>query len=233
MTPDDTQPGGVTLSKAETPVTPPPKRGFNPFRPIGNWPPGYILLWIVTLVSLAMNIMLLRGLLIARQVAIQSVHDSISVLEGFQHQVINYDIHIDQTLPVKTDIPIDMTVPIHIKDDFDINSSVTVSVPAGPLGTIPVHVPISTTIPIDKTLMVPIKQTLTIDTTIPVKFDVPITFSVQQTGLFAAIEETKARLLLLEQSLTQPLLPFLPGPAPSEPDTGSPPSLAPTPTAAP
>ena len=36
---------------------------------------------------------------------------------------------------------------------------------------------------------------------------VPITFAVEQTSLYAALEDTKARLILLEQSLSQPLLP--------------------------
>lgn len=219
-------PTAVGVQTLSGPQTTARKRGFNPFRPIGNWPPGYILLWIITLVSLTMNVMMLRGLLAARRVAIQSVRDSIEVLEGFQHQVINYDVRIDQSLPIKTDVPIDMTVPIHIKDEFPINTSVTVSVPAGPLGSIPVRVPVSMTVPIDKTINIDINQTLTIDTSIPVKFDVPIQFAVEETGLFGALEETKTRLVLLEQSLSQPLLPFLPGPDQTD-DSSEPPALAP------
>lgn len=216
---DETQVGTTT-----EPI--PQRRGFNPFRPIGPWPPGYILLWILTLASVVINVILLRQILLARQIALASVRESIEVLENLQTRVINYEVQIDETLPVKTDVPIDMTVPIRLQDDFEINTSVTASIPAGPLGSIPVRVPISTTVPIDKTFNIEINQVLTIDTTIPVKFNVPLSFSVQQLGLFATIEETKARLQLLEQSLSSPLLPFLPE-RDEVPDTESdPPPLA-------
>jgi hypothetical protein len=217
---DETQAAATTQSA-------PRKRGFNPFRPIGPWPPGYILLWILTMASVVINVILLRQILLARQIALASVRESIHVLENLQTQVINYEVQIDETLPIKTDVPINMTVPITIRDDFEINTSVTASIPAGPLGSIPVRVPVSTTVPIDKTFNIEIDQVLTIDTTIPVKFNVPLSFSVEQLGLFATIEETKARLQLLEQSLSSPLLPFLPGPDTSD-DAGDPPAIAPT-----
>lgn len=220
MAVDETQAGAITQSK-------PVKRVYNPFRPIGPWPPGYILLWILTLASVVINVMLLRQILLARQIALTSVRESIEVLENLQTQVINYEVQIDETLPVKTDVPIDLTVPIRLQDDFEINTSVTASIPAGPLGSIPVRIPISTTVPIDKTFNIDIDQVLTIDTTIPVKFNVPLTFSVEQLGLFATIEETKARLQLLEQSLSSPLLPFLPDPDPSDTES-DPPAIAPT-----
>lgn len=214
---DETQPTEITQSP------PPRKSGFNPFRPIGPWPPGYILLWLITLASVTINVILLRQTLLARSIALNSVRESITALERLQTTVINYEIQIDQTLPVKTDVPIDMTVPIRIQDDFEINTSVTASIPAGPLGTLPVRIPISTTVPIDKTFNIEIDQVLTIDTVIPVKFNVPLSFSIQEFGLVPVIEETIARLRLLEQSLNSPLIPFL-----GDTDATDTPALAPT-----
>jgi hypothetical protein len=185
------------------------RRGFNPFRPLGPWPPGYLLLWIVALVSLVINVVLLRQLLFARRVALESVRDSIAVVDSLQNQVINYNVVIDQNLPINADIPINETFDIHIQDEFPINTTVTVSVPAGPLGSIPVRVPISTTVPIDRTIPITIDQTFKLSTTVPVHFEVPLAFSAQQLGLFATLEETKAQLVLLEQSLSAPLFPFL------------------------
>lgn len=207
------------------------KRALDPFRPIGNWPPGYLLLWIVTLISVILNIVIIRQLLLARRVALQSVQDSIAVIDGLQHQVITYNVDIDQEIPLNLDVPIDMIVPIHIVDDFPIETNVIVSVPAGPLGTLPINVPISTTIPIDRTIDIPIQQTFTLDTSVPINFSVPIVVAIEETPLFATLEETKARLILLEQSLTEPLLP-IPGfnrPAPPSEDI----NLDPPPTAEP
>jgi hypothetical protein len=203
MDSDPTPVGTVTTSV-------PRRRGFNPFRPLGpSWPPGYLLLWIVALISLAINVVMLRQLLLARRIALESVQDSIAVIDSLQGQVINYNVVIDENLPINADIPINETVEIHIQDEFPINTTVTVSVPAGPLGSIPVRVPISTTVPIDRTIPIQINQTFSLSTMIPLHLDVPLAFSTQQLGLFATLEETKARLVLLEQSLSEPLIPFL------------------------
>jgi len=192
-----------------------------------NWPPGYLLLWILTVVSLIVNIVLIRSLLLARRIAVQSVHDSIEVLNGLQHQVINYNVVVDQNLPVKADIPIHTTVPVVIKDTLPINTTVTVTVPG--LG-IPVPIPISTTVPIDKQFNITIDKTFPLETEIPVHFEVPIVFAIEQSGLYATLEETKARLVILESSLNAPLLPFLPGL--NTPDL-SPPELPPSPSGGP
>lgn len=206
------------------------KRLLDPFRPLGNWPPGYLLLWIIALISIILNIVIVRQLLLARRIALQSVTDSIAVIDGLQHQVITYNVEINQAIPLNVEVPIDMVVPIHIVDDFPIETSVTVSVPT-PLGSLPVNVPISTTIPIDRTIDIPIQQTFTLDTTVPINFAVPIVVAIEETPLFATLEETKARLILLEQSLTEPLLP-IPGfnrPAPPSEEI----NLDPPPTAEP
>ncbi len=193
------------------------RRGVNPFRPLGNWPPGYILLWALTLISLVLNSLLLRQLLLARNIARQSVQDSIAVIEGLQTQVIEYNFIVDQALPLRTDIPIQTTLDIRLQEEFPINTTVTISVPT-PLGDLPVRVPISTVVPIDRTVHVNVDEVFPIDTSIPVYFEVPISVAIADTPLFATLEETKARLLLLEQSLNAPLLPFLDGePQPTEP----------------
>ena len=187
-------------------VPAPRRRGF---RLPGNWPPGYLLLWVVALISLVINVVMLRQLLLARRIALESVRESIQVVDNLQNQVVNYNVVIDQNLPINADIPINETVDIHIQDSFPINTSVTVSVPAGPFGSIPVRVPVSTTIDIDRTIPITIDQTFSLSTMVPIHFEVPLAFSTQQLGLFATLEETKARLVLLEQSLSEPLIPFL------------------------
>ncbi len=169
-------------------------------------PPGYLALWLITLTSVLLNVIILRQLLLARQVALQSVRDSIAVLEGLQGQIIEYTFSVDQAVPIAADIPIQETVPITIDDEFPINTSVTVSVPLGPLGSAPVTVPISTVVPIQKTFNITIDQTFSLETIVPVQFDVPIVVNVAETPLYAALEDTRARLLLLEQDLSRPLL---------------------------
>jgi hypothetical protein len=180
------------------------------------WPPGYALLWLVALASLLLNAVILRQLVLARQIARQSVQDSIAILEDLQNQVIDYDFVVSQELPVQADIPVQQTVPIQIDEDFPLDTTVTVSVPT-PLGTLPVQVPISTVVPIHRTVRVTIDDTFTIDTSVPLNLTVPVTVSVASTPLYATLEETKARLLALEASLNRPLLPFLGGSRAAQP----------------
>ena len=180
-----------------------PQRSSNPL------PPGYLALWGIALLSLLLNTILIRQLVLARQVALQALQDSIAVIGNLETKVIDYNVDIHQNMPINADIPINETVPIRINDDFPLETTVTVSVPAGPLGNIPVKVPVSTTIPIDKTIEIGIDQTFTLSTTIPVDLQVPIQLSVQNTGLAATLEETRARLILLEAELNRPLIPFL------------------------
>jgi hypothetical protein len=172
-------------------------------------PPGYLALWIIAVVSILLNSILIRQVVIARQVALQGLRDSIAIIGSLENQVIDYNVEIHENMPINVDIPINETVPIRINDDFPLETTVTVSVPAGPLGTIPVKVPISTTIPIDKTIEIGIDQTFTLTTTIPIDLSVPISLSIGNTGLAGTLEDTKARLLLLEAQLNRPLLPFL------------------------
>ncbi len=187
------------------PVQETPPRATTPL------PPGYLALWGIALISLLLNTILFRQLVLARQVALQALQDSIAMIGNLETQVIDYNVEIHQNMPINADIPINETVPIRINDDFPLETTVTVSVPAGPLGNIPVKVPISTTIPIDKTIEIGIDQTFTLSTTIPVDLEVPIQLSVQNTGLTGTLEETKIRLQLLEAELNRPLIPFLGG----------------------
>lgn len=196
----------------------PARRGFP-------WPPGYIVLWALTLISLVMNFLMLRQLLLARQIARQSVHDSIAVIESLQTQVITYNVVVDQNLPLASNIPIQTTLDIQLDEDFPIDTTVTVSVPT-PLGDFPVSIPIHTVVPVHRTVNVNVDDEFALDTVIPVYFEVPISIAVADTPLFATLEETKTRLVLLEESLNAPLLP---GFGSDEPVTPAAPTLTPTP----
>src|SRR5688500_845888 len=95
-------------------TTKPRSRWFS----MSNWPPGYLILWIVTLISLTMNVLVFRQILLARQIAQKSIADSIAVIESLQGQVIDYTVIVDQDMPIDADIPVQQTIPIHINENF-------------------------------------------------------------------------------------------------------------------
>lgn len=185
-----------------------------------SWPFGYLLLWVITVISLLMNAITLRQVVAARQVARQAIADAITVLDGFQEQSFSYTVVVDETLLIDTDLPIDERIPVSIDETMPINTTVTVNANAGPLGTIPISLPISTTVPVDLDFDVPIDQSFRITAAVPVYFEVPVALTVSQTPLHGTLDDVTARLELLMQRLDQPLVPLPFAQVESEPGPG-------------
>jgi hypothetical protein len=174
------------------------------------WPFGYLLLWLITILSLLMNAITLRQIVAARQAARQAIGDAIAVLEGFQGQSLSYTVVVDEILIIDTDVPLDETIPVSIDEVMPVDTVVTVTVDGGILGPIPLNIPLQTNVPVDLDFNVPVNQSFHIAAAVPVYFEVPVQLSVGETSLYGTLEEAKLRLLGLSERLDAPLLP-LPG----------------------
>lgn len=180
-----------------------------------RWTPDYIALWVIAVLSLLLNVVVLRQLALARTAARQAIADSITVIEQFEATTISTDVKIDDTVVIETDLPVNETLPVQIKDSFPIDTTVTVPVEAGLLGTLNLTVPIKTTIPVDIKPDVTINQTFHIKAPVPIKLNVPVQIAVGSTGLAPTLDMVKARLRALADRLDASLLP---GAAPSTPE---------------
>jgi hypothetical protein len=182
----------------------------TPERAARPWPFGYLLLWLIAILSLLMNAITLHQIVAARQAARQAIGDAVAVLEGFQRQSLSYTVVVDEILIIDTDVPLDETIPVSIDEIMPVDTIVTVTVDGGILGPIPLKIPIQTDVPVDLDFDVPVNQSFRIAAAVPVYFEVPVRLSVGETSLYGTLEEAKLRLLGLSERLDTPLLP-LPG----------------------
>lgn len=179
-----------------------------------RWTPDYIALWGVALLSLLLNVIILRQLVIARAAARQAVDDAIGIIDQLEGTTISTNVKIDNTIVIETDLPINQSFPVEIKDSFPIDTVLAVPVDAGLLGRLNLSIPIKTTIPVDVTPTVTIDRTFHVKAPVPLNLDVPVQVSVGSTGLAPALDALKARLRTIADQLDASLLPGLSSPTP-------------------
>ena len=164
-----------------------------------------IVLAVLTLLSLTLNVVVILGLLQARQIALDTVTDARAILTGVGDETFSYTFELDQEIPVAASVPFheDITVPVHTT--LPISTVVVIPINAGLLGTFDIDVPIYTVIPVDLEFTVPVSKTVVIATTVPLNVDVPIEIPISETPLVGYLEELDAALARIEAWLEQPV----------------------------
>lgn len=190
-------------------------------RPTRTMPPGYIVLWVITLLSLLFNVMVLRQLAIAKQVAQQAINDAIAAVGNLQNTTLTYTAVVDDTVPINADLALNESIPVPIDETLPVNASINVPVQIGPLGTYNVTLPISGSVPVRTTLNIKIDQPFHVSTTVPIHLEVPIQVAVKDTPLAETLGDVKTRLEALALQLDRPLVSLGQG-APVATPTGTP-----------
>ena len=179
-----------------------------------------VLLFVLVLLSLALNGYLVwqwwtvrsQALVLASQAdelrhsALHAVAQFREELQGIDEITLNYDVQIDESLPVdavvpfreRLDVPIETTVPISqaVEAAFDLE------VPQFGL-RIPVEVtvPVQLEVPIALSVPVEINRDVPVQTTVPISLEVPIVIDLADVGLARTIEVLDLGLADLEQAL--------------------------------
>ena len=168
-----------------------------------------ILLTLLTLLSLALNGVVLYGLWRARQIALDAqkvalatVGDARVIVTGIGDDTFAYTLEVEQEIPIAARIPFDEVVTIPVNTVIPIDTSVTVPIDLG-ITTYDLVVPIQTVVPVDIQFDVPISKTVDIATTVVLDVDVPIEIPLAETPLLDYVEELDAGLARLEESLAQ------------------------------
>jgi len=108
-------------------------------------------------------------------------------LDDFTESVITFDVSVDETVTIETEVDIVRTVSVPIKTDIPIDETLdTTIIIAGPFGAdipIDVSVPVEVVVPVDLTVDVPINESVPISTDVPIRMDVPIEIEVSETEL--------------------------------------------------
>lgn len=177
-------------------------------RPAPSLPPGYIVLWVITILSLLFNVVVLRQLAIAKQVAQQAIDDAIITVGNLQNTTLTYTAVINDTIPLNADLELNESIPVLVDETLPINASINVPVRMGPFGTYTVTLPISGSVPVYTTLNIVIDQPIHVATTVPVQLEVPVRLAVKDTPLAETFDDLTTRLEALALQLNRPLLLF-------------------------
>ena len=115
------------------------------------------------------------------------IDEAIAGLESFTSSTLEFDVAIDENLPINAEIVIDRTFNVPIKTSIPINESFETTIEVeGPFGlTVPVDVtvPVDIDVPVDLQLELPVNETIPVEANVPVKLDVPIRVNVAETEL--------------------------------------------------
>jgi hypothetical protein len=164
-------------------------------------------LYLLVTISLILNAVVIRQLILVRVGAQRAIEDTILLLEDFKKQTFSYTFVVDDTLLIDSDLPVDETIPVRIQDTIPINTTVVVPVDTRFFGIIDLQVPIRTSVPVDIQAEVNINQTFRVNTTVPIYVEVPVAITVAETPLFDAIGDVQAGLDQLSRNIGTGLLP--------------------------
>lgn len=162
------------------------------------------LLWILLIISIALNVVTIGLFFYARQVTMDAIYTTQGIVDGAADDTLAYDYAISQTMPVNVVVPIREDVSVPISTVVPINTVVDVEVDTGVFGKLPLSIPIDARFPVSVTLPVHVEKDVTIDTTIPLSVTVPIVVNIADTPLRAYLEQVSDALGRAGQSLGGP-----------------------------
>ena len=155
-------------------------------------------LWIVTflvailaLASLAVNVVLVTRLLAIRDEASAVLLDASRSLDNLAWQGLAFEFPISQTVNFEGDVPFKQDIDFPFKGNIPINTTVSLPIDLGLLGTQTIQVPVNTTVPINVIVPVRVDQTVHIKTQLPVRMNVPIRIGPNDQPLKDLIAQTR------------------------------------------
>lgn len=180
-----------------------------------------VLLTILVFLSLGLNWYLIQQWQQAREQisqmsddikpVVQQTFDQVdSQLETFQHASFEFNIRVNQQLPIRTSIPFSESVDIPVKMMIPIKDEIKTTVMMDPFQAglqIPVDiaVPLDLEFPVDEVVAVAIKRDVPISTSVPLSLTVPISIAVSDTNLPPFIDQLRTGIQNFEKQLNQSL----------------------------
>lgn len=158
-------------------MTNPPQRGAP------------VLLWMIALLSLAINIVIIAGLVIAIGAARAFAGSAADKLEALGNSTIATTVRVNREITVDTTVPFAYSDNIVIEQNLPIDTVVNIKQEVPVIGLIDFNVPIKTSVPINLKVPVSIKQSIPVKATVPINFDVPVAVQIRDTPLKAQIDE--------------------------------------------
>lgn len=168
-----------------------------------NYTLALALLTLLTVLSLAVNGVVIFGLLKMQRLALQAIADTRALVNDIGDEAFTYTIEVDQEIPIAANVPFHEELSIPINTTIPVNTTVVVPVDLG-VTTYNIDVPISTVLPVDLDVTVPISESVDVVTTVPLRMDVPIEIPLSETPLEGYLEDLDAALADIETKLERP-----------------------------
>ncbi|MEP7358332.1 MAG: hypothetical protein ABI847_13885 [Anaerolineales bacterium] len=150
--------------------------------PTWKRPFDYYLLWIAVIVSLGINVYLIRIMQQARQQVGLAASSAALAVDGLRTTALDYTVPIRETLPVSFTVSYRQNVTVPISTTIPINVLITVPLKT-PIGTFPIDVPVVTDLPINLQPTIPLSLSVPVSVSVPIAVDVPIHIDLSQTAL--------------------------------------------------
>ncbi len=179
------------------------------------------ILFTLVIISLGLNLFLIFQLMQTRRQllqivtdvkpALQETFDTVGQeLETFQNSTLQFNIQIDQQVPINTDIPFNETVDVPVQVVIPVKEEIETTVMMDPFQAgleIPVDivVPIDMEFPIDQVVSFTVARTVPISATIPLSLTVPINIDINNTDLAPYVEQLREGLDTLEKTVDETL----------------------------
>jgi hypothetical protein len=152
------------------------------------------LLWFMTALSLALNVILIGVVVALIVIARQTATDLASQLQAVSDQSISFTIQLTQTVPVRASVPLEYDVNVPVNQSVEVDTVATGERDVPLLGRVKFDVPIKTTIPINFTVPVSITKDVPVEASVPLSLDIPVQIPLRKSKLGAAINALADKL---------------------------------------
>ena len=167
---------------------------------------GATALWVaigitlaLSLLSLALNGVLIYKLLDTRQKAIAHVEQAIAALENVAAKGFHYEYEFDRTIPFSGDIPFQQDIVFPFEGTIPFNTTVKVPIDMGLLQT-EIEVPVDTSVYVNTSVPISVDETIHVDTEIPVSMTIPIDIQPNDPELQKMVDSLRDWILGLMES---------------------------------
>lgn len=131
--------------------------------------------------------------------------EAVAGLTEFETSTILFDVPINETIPIATEVVLNRTLQVPISTllpiDQTIETTITINGPFGIDIPLDITVPLALELPIDLDVSIPVDETIPINTSIPVNLSVPIEVEVQGTELAKLASSLREGLISLRDVL--------------------------------
>lgn len=135
--------------------------------------------FLAALLSLTVNAVLIRELLLARQEGLRLLDTALAELEEFSLDGLRVAYTFSDTIHYSGTIPISQTIDFPFQGNIPFRGEVPITINAGLLGSQTIRVPVDTSVYVNTVVRVPVRMDFPFDVQMPVQLPIDLEFSAE------------------------------------------------------